>query len=147
MEIRPILASLRKHRIPALLIVLEIALACAVLCNAVFMIGQRVADIRLPDGIDEQGLSIAYVNGTDPEQAASDIPRDLNFLRGIAGVTAVAAINALPLSNNEWTTSLSTTPDQELAAKSSLNAAEYFYTRGGEQALGLRLLQGRWFNA
>ena len=30
MEIRPIFASLRKHRIPALLIVLEIALACAV---------------------------------------------------------------------------------------------------------------------
>jgi putative ABC transport system permease protein len=146
MEIRPILASLRKHRIPALLIVLEIALACAVLCNAVFMIGQRVADIRLPDAIDEQGLSIAYVNGTDPEQAASDIPRDLNFLRGIAGVTAVAAINALPLGNNDWVTSLSTTPDQEISAKSNLNASEYFYTRGGEQALGLRLLQGRWFN-
>ena len=56
MEIRPILASLRKHRIPATLIVLEIALACAVLCNAVFMIGQRMADIHWPNAIDEQGI-------------------------------------------------------------------------------------------
>ena len=146
MEIRPILASLRKHRIPALLIVIEIALACAVLCNAVFMISQRIADIRVPDAIDEQGLSIAYVNGNNPDQASSDIPRDLNFLRGIDGVKAAAAINTLPLSNSDWTTTLSTTPDQQIAAKTGVNAGEYFYTRGGEQALGLRLLQGRWFN-
>jgi putative ABC transport system permease protein len=36
--------------------VLEIALACAVLCNAVFMIGQRMADIHWPNAIDEQGI-------------------------------------------------------------------------------------------
>ncbi len=145
MEIRPILASLRKHRIPALLIVVEIALACAVLSNAVFMISQRIADIHLPDAIDEQGVSIAYVNGNDPKQAASDIPRDLAYLRGIAGVQAVAAINALPLSRVDWGTTLSTTPDQQLTAKSNLNVSEYLYSRGGEKALGLRLLQGRWF--
>ncbi|MEO8810514.1 MAG: FtsX-like permease family protein [Rhodanobacter sp.] len=146
MEIRPILASLRKHRIPALLIVLEIALACAVLCNAVFMISQRIADIRVADAIDEQGLSMAYVNGNDPDHASSDIPRDLDFLRSIDGVKAAAAINSLPLSNSDWGTTLSTTPDQQIAATTGVNAGEYFYTRGGERALGLRLLQGRWFN-
>ncbi len=147
MEIRPILTSLRKHRIPALLIVVEIALACAVLCNAVFMISQRIADIHLPDAIDEQGLSIAYVNGNDPKLAASDIPRDLAYLRGIAGVHAVAAVNSLPLSRSDWGTTLSTTPDQQLSATSNLNVSEYLYSAGGEKALGLRLLQGRWFTA
>ncbi len=146
MELRPILASLRKHRIPALLIVIEIALACAVLCNAVFMISQRIADIHLPNAIDEQGLSIASVNGNIPDQAPGDILRDLNFLRGIGGVQAVAAINSLPLSKNDWVTTLSTTPDQQLSANTGVNAAEYFYSRGGDQALGLRLLRGRWFN-
>ena len=97
MEIRPILASLRKHRIPATLIVLEIALACAVLCNAVFMIGQRMADIHWPNAIDEQGIAVITVNGTDPKSATSDIPRDLAVLRGIAGVTAVAAATSMPL--------------------------------------------------
>ena len=146
MEIRPILASLRKHRIPALLIVIEIALACAVLCNAVFMVSQRIADIRVPEAIDEQGLSIAYVNGNVPDQAPGDILRDLHFLRGIGGVKAVAAINSLPLSKSDWSTSLSTSPDEQISAKTGVNAGEYFYSRGGEQALGLRLLQGRWFN-
>ena len=86
MEIRPIFASLRKHRIPALLIVLEIALACAVLCNAVFMISQRVNDIRLPSAIDEQGLVAVTLRGTDDKLVGSDIPRNLAALRGIAGV-------------------------------------------------------------
>jgi len=147
MEIRPILASLRKHRIPALLIVLEIALACAVLCNAVFMIGQRVTDIHLPNAIDEQGISVIDIQGTDPKQAVDDIPRYLTFLRGMAGVQAAAATNTLPLNSNEWMTSLSTTPDALVTAKGSVNASVYLFTRGGEQALGLRLLQGRWFNA
>ena len=100
MEIRPILASLRKHRIPAVLIVLEIALACAVLCNAVFMIGQRVSSIHWSNAIDEQGISVVTVNGADPKFAASDIPRNLAALRGIAGVTAAAAATSMPLDQN-----------------------------------------------
>src|SRR5574337_1539097 len=90
MDIRPIFAALRKHRIPAALIVLEIALACAVLCNAVFMIGQRIGEVRLPNGIDESGVSMIEVQGIDPKAANSDMPRDIAALRQIAGVTAVA---------------------------------------------------------
>ena len=143
MEIRPILASLRKHRIPAALIVLEIALACAVLCNAVFMIGQRLADIHWPNGIDESGISVVTVNGTDPKLAASDIPRDLAALRGIAGVTAAAAVTSMPLDQNPALSGFATTPD----GKTTVNTSIYFLGSGGEHALGLRLLQGRYFNA
>jgi hypothetical protein len=92
-EIRPILASLRKHRIPVILIVLEIALACAVLCNAVFMISQRVGYIRLPNAIDEQGIGVVSLNGTDDKRVGSDIPRNLAALRGIGGVQAVAVVS------------------------------------------------------
>ena len=146
MEFRPIFSSLRQHRIPALLIVLEIALACAVLCNAVFMIGQRVADMHMPNAIDEQGISIINMQGTDPKQAASEIPRDLALLRSIAGVQAVTATSTLPLSGDEWMTSLSTTPDTLVTDRSNANVSMYLFSRGGEQALGLRLLRGRWFN-
>ena len=146
MEIRPVLASLRKHRIPALLIVLEIALACAVLCNAVFMISQRVADIRLSDAIDEAGIAVIGVNGTDPKLAVDNLPRDLATLRGIPGVSATAAINTLPLTNNGWNTSVSTQPGDMDTGKQYPNVAEYFFTTGGEKALGLQLLSGRFFN-
>lgn len=143
MEIRPIFSSLRRHRIPALLIVLEIALACAVLCNAVFMIGQRVANIHWPNGIDEAGISVITVNGTDAKLAASNIPRDLAALRGVAGVTAAAAVTSMPLDQSPALTGFTTTPD----GKTTVNTSVYFMGRGGEQALGLHLLQGRFFNA
>jgi putative ABC transport system permease protein len=142
LEIAPILASLRKHRIPALLIVLEIALACAVLCNAVFMISQRISSIHMANGIDEQQLSVITLNGADAQHANSDIPRDLAALRGIAGVTHAAAITGLPLDSNPSLVSLTTTPD----GKTTVNTSEYFIGVGGGQALGLHLLQGRSFN-
>ena len=42
MEFRPILSTLMRHKIAALLIVLEIALSCAIVCNALFLIGERL---------------------------------------------------------------------------------------------------------
>ncbi|HET7359142.1 MAG TPA: FtsX-like permease family protein [Rhodanobacteraceae bacterium] len=145
MEFRPILSSLRKHRIPALLIVVEIALACAVLCNAVFMISQRLAVIHLPNGLDERGLAVVSVHGTDDKLAGSDIPRNLAALRGIPGVQAAAVASTLPLSQNNWGWSFGTSPDANLRNK-SVNMSLYFLGRGADQALGLQLLEGRFFN-
>ena len=145
MQIHPILAALRKHKIPALLIVLEIALACAVLCNAVFMIGARISEIHLPNGVDENGISVIGVQGIDPATANADIPRDLAALREIPGVTGAAAFNMIPLGNSGWNSDIGTSPDA-LMAKDSPNVAEYMFTKGGPDAMGLRLLQGRFFN-
>ena len=146
MDIQPILAALRKHKIPAALIVLEIALACAVLCNAVFMIGQRIGEINLPNGIDEQGVSDIRVIGTDPKLATDDIPRNLAALRQIPGVTAAAVINTLPLTNNGWNSNVGIKPE-EVMSKGTPNVATYLFTAGGERALGLRLLRGRFFTS
>jgi putative ABC transport system permease protein len=147
MEIRPIFASLRKHRIPAILIVLEIALACAVLCNAVFMIGKRVGDIRVPDAIDERALSVIVLNGADPKLASSDIPRNLAALRSIAGVQSVGVTSTLPLTRNNWGWSFGLKPESLISDKGNLNVSLYFLGAGADQALGLQLLQGRFFNA
>ncbi|HJR14162.1 MAG TPA: FtsX-like permease family protein [Rhodanobacteraceae bacterium] len=144
MDIQPILASLRKHKIPAALIVLEIALACAVLCNAVFMIGQRIGEINLPNAIDEHGISDIRVLGTDPKLASDDVPRNLAALRQIPGVTGAAVINTMPLTNNGWNFNVATKP-QEVMDRDSPNVATYLFTAGGEQVLGLKLLRGRFF--
>ena len=42
MEIRPILSTLSRHKAAAALIVLEVALSCAIICNALFLVSQRV---------------------------------------------------------------------------------------------------------
>jgi len=145
MAIRPILSSLRKHRIPTALIVLEIALACAVLCNAIFMIGQRLESIQLPNAIDQAGLSVIRVQGTDPKQAADDIPRNLAALRAIPGVRAATLMNTVPLSHNGWNTGFTTKPGSKGFDASYVNTAEYLVVPGAEKALGLHLLRGRFF--
>ncbi len=144
MEIRPIFHSLRKHRIPAILIVLEIALACAVFCNAVFMIAQRVNEIRQPNAIDEHGLSVVTEMGADPKLAAAEVPRNLAALRQIPGVTAVAKINTMPLSNNGLNANVSTGPGDVMNTDNP-NVGLFFFTQGAPRVLGLRLLKGRFF--
>lgn len=141
MEIGPILASLRKHRIPALLIVLEVALACAVLCNAVFLIAQCMIDSRVANAIDEQGISAVHIGGVDSRQAADTVSRDLAALRALPGVKAVAAINNLPLGPDAMFNSFAAKPDEA----GQVNSSEYLLGAGAEQALGLKLLQGRYF--
>ena len=63
MQIQPILAALRRHRLATLLIALEIALACAVLCNAFFLIASRFEMMRIDSGVDEPSLGILRMRG------------------------------------------------------------------------------------
>ncbi|KLD62275.1 ABC transporter permease, partial [Xanthomonas hyacinthi DSM 19077] len=55
-DIGPILSALRKHRLTASLVVLEIALTCAIVCNAVFLISDRLSILDTPSGIDEANV-------------------------------------------------------------------------------------------
>ena len=73
MEIRPILSTLARHKTAAALIVIEIALTCAIICNALFMIGDRVSQINEPSGIAENELlRIQLVSsGTDTHASVS----------------------------------------------------------------------------
>ena len=148
MAIGPILASLRAHRTPALLIVAEIALACAVLCNAVSMIGQSMDDIRLPNSIDERGISVVHITGSDIKTAANDIPRDLAILRGIPGVRAAATSSAMPLDDGGglgW--NFGTHPGATINDVRNVNVEYYLLGEGADHAMGLHLIEGRFFSA
>jgi putative ABC transport system permease protein len=148
MEIKPIFASFRKHRIPTLLIVLQIALACAVLCNAVFMISKRVGSISLANAIDEQGITVVDVRGLDPKEVPADIPRNLAALRGLAGVEAVSVVHTMPLSDRNWGWSFALTPDDSSVNSSHrTNMSVYYVDEGSEKSMDLQVLQGRFFNA
>ena len=63
MEIRPILSTLRRHKTAAALLVLEIALTCAIVCNALFLIGDRLQAIQAPSGIAEDRVMEVNVSG------------------------------------------------------------------------------------
>ena len=56
MDILPIFSTLRRHKLTAWLLILEIALTCAIVCNAVFLISQRLQRMDMPSGIAEHEL-------------------------------------------------------------------------------------------
>ena len=56
MDIRPILSTLMRHKTAASLIVIEIALTCAIICNALFMISDRIREVREVSGLVEDEL-------------------------------------------------------------------------------------------
>ncbi|WJI16219.1 ABC transporter permease [Pseudoxanthomonas winnipegensis] len=145
MEIRPIFSALRRHKTAAALIVLEIAVSCAIVCNALFLISQRIDNLNLPSGIAEDQLLHIRLSGVGKDDNAdARTEEDLAALRAIPGVVAVTTSNQLPFRNGSSNSGLSLTPDQ---ADNTLNAAAYRVGRDAIKTFGLKLIAGRDFNA
>ena len=102
MSLRPILSSLRHHKLTAGLLVLQVALTLAIVANAAFMVAQRVQRIRTPSGLAEKELSLIRVEGTvKDENHQARQAADLDALRRIPGVKAAVVVGwALPFSSN-----------------------------------------------
>jgi len=145
MEIRPILSTLARHKMAAALIVLEIALSCAIICNALFIVSQRMETLNLASGMDDARLIEIGLSGigrqTDGDARSAE---DLATLRAIPGVERVAITNQLPFQNGSWNTSLSLTPEQEVP---TVNATQYMVSEGTLATMGLKLIAGRDFTA
>jgi len=143
MELRPILSTLRRHKIAASLIVLEIALSCAIICNALFLVSGRITRIDMPSGVAEAELSDVIITGIGTDTNAMSMTRDdLAALRAIPGVEAAAVTNQVPFGNSSWNSSLTLTPDQK---GQTANATVYFDSGGLLETLGTRLVAGRGF--
>jgi putative ABC transport system permease protein len=144
LDILPILATLRRHKITALLIVLEIALTCAIVCNAVFLIAQRVHRMDMPSGVAEHELvQVQVVDIGDRPDAKARGEADLAALRAIPGVKSVARINQLPFTDSSWNNSIFLSPTQ---TQPTLNATMYFGI-DVVKTLGAQLIAGRDFTA
>jgi len=140
MEFRPILSTLRRHKTTSWLLILEIALTCAIVCNAVFMVGHRLQHMHMTSGIDEHALVLIQLAEIAPTPDIYARAReDLAVLRQLPGVQAVALTNFLPMEGRESNSGLKLDPAQR---ERTLSAASYF----GEdlpQTMGVRLVAGR----
>lgn len=143
-DIRPILASLRRHKITAVLMVLQIALTCAVVCNAVFLIGQRLDRLSMTSGTAEPGLVDIVMGGIGrrPDVVAR-AQEDMAALRSVPGVLSATMMNQLPFGVGGSNSSISLTRDQQFPTTSGT-------TYLGEhliETLGLKLVAGRDFES
>ncbi|WP_394005288.1 ABC transporter permease [Luteimonas sp. WGS1318] len=142
MDIRPILSTLARHKTAAALIVLEVALACAIICNAVFLIDNRLQRMDRPTGLAEAEIVRINIGGIGKDDdAAARVRQDVASLRALPGVRAASSINHVPFDNSSWNSSINLRPDQPMPSLS----ANVYLGEGVIDTFGLQLVEGRDF--
>ena len=139
------LRALRRNKLGATLIGLQIALTLAIVSNSLFIIRQYVEHMQVPTGIDEANtftFSNAWVVAQDDSEPR--IKADLAALRALPGVIDAQAMDTYPLSGYGWGVGLKVQRGQKY---SSAGANRYYTDEHGLSALGLHLIAGRWFTA
>ncbi|MBD8871551.1 FtsX-like permease family protein [Rhodanobacter sp. DHB23] len=138
MQIKPILSALRKHRLATLLIALEVALACAVLCNACFLIASRMEAMNIHSGVDEAALAQITLDCDDCN--ANDVnARVLSGLGKLPSVQSVSVINAVPFGNHAGTAGITL----DAAGQHSGGVVDFYVAGPGSfEALGLQVVAG-----
>jgi putative ABC transport system permease protein len=144
MELRPILSAMRRNKVGAILIGVQMAITLAILCNALFIIEQRVALSKRPTGTDESNIFVIANQWVgNPPDLAAKLRGDLAALRAVPGVVDAVESISYPLHNGGSSEGLKLNPDQK-----DLSALTAIYTSDehGLQAFGLKLVAGRNFN-
>jgi putative ABC transport system permease protein len=145
MQFRPILSAMRRNKVGAILIAVQMAITLAILCNALFIIQQRMVLSKRPTGVDEANVVVMDNQwvGNPADQLARQ-QGDLAALRSLPGVQDAFATNAVPLTDSGSSEGVSLHPDQK---SSSARAALYFGDEHAIASFGLKLIAGRNFNS
>jgi putative ABC transport system permease protein len=145
LQIGPIFSALVRNRAGSLLVVLQVAIALAVLANATWIVSQRIETVNTPTGLDDENIFAISISAfTERFNYAPAIREDLSYLRGLAGVVAASPADAVSFSQTGFSTDIWTNPDQK-GTPEDLNA--FSMDEQGLKALGGRLIAGREFRA
>lgn len=145
MELRPILSTLLRAKTAPLLIAAQVALTLAIICNALYIIEDRLATSARPSGVDEaNGFLIAFSAARPIVDIESMQRRDIDAIRGVPGVVAAAWTNQVPMGRSGWNIGgLHAEPGS--AERSGIEAAQYMSGESLIDAFGLELVEGRGF--
>ena len=143
MEIRPILSALMRSKVSMILIGVQVAMTLAIVCNALFIIGQRLDHMSRPSGMNETDTfffsSSGFGHGFDPR---ATIREDLAVLSHLPGVASVSTTNSVPMSGGGWGEGLSLKPQQKT---STTQTTIYMVNDKGLETFGAKLVAGRDF--
>jgi putative ABC transport system permease protein len=143
MEIRPILSALMRSKVAMILIGLQVALTLAIVCNALFIISERLDHMARPSGMNETDTFWFGSNGFGQGYDAKAVQRsDVALLRQLPGVADAATVNSVPMSDGGWSTGLSLQARQKT---STAQSAIYLVDDHAISTFGTKLVAGRNF--
>ncbi|HET7161636.1 MAG TPA: FtsX-like permease family protein [Rhodanobacteraceae bacterium] len=146
MQLRPILAALRRHKVATLLIVLQVALTLAVASNALFIVATRIVHLSRPTGTDESHIFVIqnqWEIGQNAAQIDANIRADLDILRNVSGVRDAFSSEAFPLEGGGgMLVGVKLKPDQTARPKLAI---AYFSDDHAIDTLGISLIAGHNF--
>ncbi|MDY0745061.1 FtsX-like permease family protein [Paucibacter sp. R3-3] len=144
MDILPILSTLKRHKTAAGLIVLQIALTCAIVCNALFLISERIEKIGAPSYMPDNELIVLGVSGMKRvENPEPQTQADLAALRAVPGVASVTVTNQMPFGGSSNNSGVRIDPDPN--ARAVVVSSDYQPSPQWLETFGLKLKEGRDF--
>lgn len=144
LDIKPIFNAIRRSKIGAVLLLLQIALTMAIVSNAAFMINDHVSYLREDTGFPEKEIfSLSVMTfGTD-RSLSQQAELDETMIRSLPGVIDASLIQAIPLSGGGSSSSVALKPSPEQSK--SINVPYYYTDDHGLNTFGIKLLEGRNF--
>lgn len=140
MSASQIASSLRRNPLMPLLVIVQVAIACAILCNAFFLLSERLAPMLVPSGIAAgQIIEVDEIVASGRLWTGADIEAGTQALRSIPGVEKVAPAMGIPLSSSMRGSA------QLQAADGPEVSVDVFMGQNMLDALGLNLAEGRDF--
>jgi putative ABC transport system permease protein len=142
---RPIFSAMLRNKTGVLLIIAQIALTFAIIANALYVVQQRLAEANRVTGIDDAGvfaINIMSAPGKNDEFTQQEL--DMQALRALPGVKAASWINQMPLNQSGSNSGILVDKKQK---EPTTNAAIYSIASSPVEALGVKLIEGRDFEA
>jgi len=143
MEIRPIISALMRSKVALILIGVQIALTLAIVCNALFIINQRIETMNRPSGMNETDTFIVGSNGFgEGFSTKNTFVEDLALIRSLPGARDATPMNSLPMSNGGWSEGANLQAGQKVPTTVT---TMYFVDDHGIDSYGTKLIAGRNF--
>jgi putative ABC transport system permease protein len=145
MEIRPIVSAMHRNKVGPILIAAQMAVTLAILCNALFIVAQRIAWSNRPTGADERNIFVIANQWIgNPTDLTARLQADLAALRAVPGVIDAFASNSYVMKNGGSSEGVKISPDQ---TQSTTETALYYGDDHALRSLGLVLVAGRNFSS
>lgn len=152
MRLPPMIASLTRHKLTVLLMLLATAFTSAIITNIASMVAHRLALLHAPSGIDESSIVLIDSAWIKTAQFGSESDRDfwpeyqadLRALRGIPHVESAAIVDGMPFWGGGLSLGVGASADD--ATNAPVFASAF---KGGPAAiktLGLKLVHGKDFS-